>query len=192
MPLLFSVPIAANQSPPLPEDGGDVGEGLDVVDERGAAPQTGLRRIGRPRARRAPAALDRRDQRRLLAADERAGAEADVELEAELRAADAAAEQPELLGLADGLLQAPDRQRILRPHVQIALGGADRVGGDRHALEHAVRIALEHAAVHERAGIAFVAVADDELAAAGGPWRRCSTSARSGSRRRRVRAARSG
>ena len=38
---------------------------------------------------------------------------------------------------------------------------ADGVGGNGHAFEHAVRIAFQNAAVHERAGIAFVGVADD-------------------------------
>ena len=46
--------------------------------------------IRRPRARRAAPALDRRDQRGLLAADERAGAEPDVDLEGELRVAGSA------------------------------------------------------------------------------------------------------
>ena len=67
------------------QDGRDIGEGLDVVDQRGAAPQAFLRRIGRPRPRRAALAFDRGDQRRLLAADEGAGAEPDVDVEAETR-----------------------------------------------------------------------------------------------------------
>ncbi len=44
---------------------------------------------------------------------------------------------------------------------------ADRVSRDGHAFEHAVRVALQHAAVHERAGIAFVRVADDIFFRAG-------------------------
>ena len=43
----------------------------------------------------------------------------------------------------------------------IALGRTDGIGGNQHAFEHAVRIAFEHAAIHERAGIAFVGIADD-------------------------------
>ncbi len=42
----------------------------------------------------------------------------------------------------------------------------DREGRDGHPLEHRVRIALEHRAVHERPRIALVGVADDELPAA--------------------------
>ena len=50
----------------------------------------------------------------------------------------------------------------------IALAGADGVGRNRHAFDHAVRIAFQDAAIHERAGVAFVAVADDVLHVAGG------------------------
>ena len=54
----------------------------------------------------------------------------------------------------------------------------------------AVRIALDHGAVHERAGVAFVGVADQVLLVARPASARTSTSCRSGSRRRRGRAAR--
>ena len=56
--------------------------------------------IGRPRPRRAALAFDGGDQRRLLAANERAGAEPDIDVEAEARAADVVAEQAEPLRLA--------------------------------------------------------------------------------------------
>ena len=48
-----------------------------------------------------------------------------------------------------------------RAAVDVAVAGADRVGGDRHPLEDPVRVALEDAPVHERAGVALVGVADD-------------------------------
>ena len=54
-----------------------------------------------------------------------------------------------------------------------------------------MRIAFDHRAVHERAGIAFVGVADQVLLLAGGLRGRTSTSCRWESRRRRGRAARS-
>ncbi len=71
-----------------------------------------------------------------------------------------------MFGLADGGLQAGDRQRIFGAHVDVTLIGADRVAGDRHAFEHPMGIALEHATVHERPGIALIGVADDEFALA--------------------------
>ena len=81
-------PVAA-----VANDRRDVGEGLDVVDQRGLAPQPFLRRIRRPRTRRAALAFDRGDQRRLFAADEGARAQADIDVEAEARAADVVAQQ---------------------------------------------------------------------------------------------------
>ena len=65
-----------------------------------------------------------------------------------------------------------------RAHVDEALVRADGVGGDGHAFEHAVRIAFQDAAVHERAGVAFVGVADDVFLARSASWRPCPTSGR--------------
>ena len=75
----------------------------------------------------------------------------------------------------DRVAQAGDRERVLRAAVDVALGGVDRERGDRHALEDPERVALEDAAVHERAGVALVRVADDVLLGARAPWRRSST-----------------
>jgi len=41
--------------------------------------------------------------------------------------------------------------------------GADRIGGDRHAFQHAVRIAFQNGTVHECSRIAFIGIADDVL-----------------------------
>ena len=66
------------------------------------------------------------------------------------------------------VLQALDGQRVLGADVDVALLRADGVGGDGHAFDHAVRVAFEHGAVHERARVAFVGVAEDVLHVAGG------------------------
>ena len=52
---------------------------------------------------------------------------------------------------------------ILRPDVDVALAGADRVGRDRHALDEHERVALHHHPVGEGAAVALVGVAADEL-----------------------------
>ena len=70
------------------------------------------------------------------------------------------AEKAARLGLADRLADAPDRVRVLGADVEDPLLGADGVGGDGQPLDHAVGVGLEHQAVHERAGVALVAVAD--------------------------------
>ena len=95
VPLLFSVPIDGEPVAAVADDGRDVGEGLDVVDQSGKVPEAGVGRVGRPRPREAALALDRVDQRRLLAADIRPGADADVDPEVERRLEDLAAQQAE-------------------------------------------------------------------------------------------------
>ena len=50
----------------------------------------------------------------------------------------------------------------------IALACAHGIGRDGHAFNHAMRIAFQNAAIHERAGVAFVAVADHVFQVAAG------------------------
>ena len=129
----------------------------------GRFPQAALGRIGRALARLAALAFDRRDERRLFAAHK--GARADPDVDAELKAAfeNSVAQQMLALGLFDRGLQALDREAILAADVNVALLRADGEAGDRHAFEHAVRIAFEHAPIHERARVALVRVADHVL-----------------------------
>jgi hypothetical protein len=54
-----------------------------------------------------------------------------------------------------------DGVRILGADVDVALRGADREAGDRHAFEQAEGIALHQHAVGEGARIALVGIADD-------------------------------
>ena len=76
---------------------------------------------------------------------------------------DVLSQQARLPRLVDGAGQAMHRQRVFRAHVDDALRGPHHVRPDSHALQHAVRIAFKHAAIHERSGVAFVGVADDVL-----------------------------
>ena len=54
-----------------------------------------------------------------------------------------------------------DGQRILRADINDALGGAHDVAADDHAFEQRVGIAFNFVAIHVRAGIAFIRIADD-------------------------------
>ena len=72
------------------------------------------------------------------------------------------------LGLGDGRLEPLDGQGILGADVDVGLRGPDGVGGDGHAFQQAMRIALDHGPIHERPGIAFVGVADQVLLLAAG------------------------
>ena len=73
------------------------------------------------------------------------------------------AEQTALTRLRHGVLQALDRQRVLRTHVDDRLPGADCIRADEHALDQVVRVALNNCAIHERTGVALIRVADEGL-----------------------------
>ena len=149
---------------PVADDGGHVGEGFNVVNERRHAPQAvfgGVRRAGTGRA---ASALNAGNQRGFLAANERARTQANVHAETERRATDVGSHQASPFGLTNGCLQARNRQRVFGPHVDVATIRTNRVSRDCHAFQHAVRIGFQHAAIHVRAGVALVGVADDKLA----------------------------
>ena len=118
----------------------------------------GARRLD---ARHAALALDGRGQGAALAADERARTAVDVDAEGEAAAEDMLAQQAQLLGFFDGGLETRHGQRILGADIDIALVTPGGASGDHHALEHGVGVALHDGAVHECAGVALVAVADD-------------------------------
>ena len=63
----------------------------------------------------------------------------------------------------DGLVDALDGQRVLGAAVDDPFVGADGVAGDHHPFQHRVGVPLEDRAVHERAGVALVGVADHVL-----------------------------
>ena len=110
---------------PVGDDPRHVGEGLDVVDVRRLAPEAGHGRVRRARARHAALALDARDERRLLAADEGAGAELEVQIELPARAEAVGAQEAVRLRVRHGLREALDGQRVLGAHVHVALVRAD-------------------------------------------------------------------
>ena len=151
----------------LEHDRRNIGERLDVVEHAGLAPEALVGRERRPRTRLAALALDRRHERSLFTADEGARAHADLEVEVEARAHDVVAQQAVLARLVEREVEALDGQRVLGAHVDVALMRADRVGADDHALDEAVGIAFEHRAVHERARVALVTVAEHVLHVAG-------------------------
>ncbi|MPM97239.1 hypothetical protein SDC9_144412 [bioreactor metagenome] len=118
--------------------------------------------VGRERraeTRGAALAFQRSDERGFLAADEGAGALLDDDLQL------APADDVELVfaDLPDGDFEVADRHRIFGAAVDEQLGRAGGVGGDQHAFEHLVRNRFHQRAVHERARVALVGVADQDL-----------------------------
>ena len=118
---------------------------------------------GKRRTRPRPArfALERGNQRSFLAAYEcpRAFNQFNVELEAASQ--DVVAQEAVLARLLDGAIETMHRQRIFRADVDDSLGGAHDIPADDHALEQRMWIAFDLVAVHVRAGIALVGIADD-------------------------------
>ena len=131
-----------------------------------------LRREGRFGPRHAALAFNRGDHRGLLAADKRARAFHHLAIQRSARnrrhcrPGNPFSAHPRPRGAC------AHRQRIFGADINQRLIGADGAGGDHQALEHAVRIAFHHAAVHERAGVAFVGVADHVFLRAFLPARR--------------------
>ena len=103
------------------------------------------------------------DQGRFFAADKRPGAESDFDIEGKIGSEDVLAQQAVLAGGGHGLFQPLDGQRIFGPNIDDALAGSDRIPADDHPFNHGMGIAFDRAAVHERARIAFVGVADHIL-----------------------------
>ena len=101
-----SLPCRSPRTPRRPsEDERDVDQGLDVVDDRRLAEEADLDRERRLVARLAALALDRLEERRLLAADVGAGAAAELDVEGEAGAEDV---RPEEAGAACGVDRVAD------------------------------------------------------------------------------------
>ena len=167
VPLEPSVPMPANQAPPRLTMCGTLAQVSTLFRVVGQPAQAVLDRVDVLGARLPGPPFQGGHQGRGLAADEGAAAAVDADVEGEAAAQDVVAQQAAGAGVGDGLLQMLHRQRVLVAHVDVALRGADGEGPDDHALQHRVRVAFHDRAVHERAGVALVAVADHVLGLAG-------------------------
>ncbi len=145
------------------DQSGHIRDGLDIVDDGRLSEESLFRRIGRTRAGHSPFSLDAADQRRLLAADERAGPFPDHDFQIESAVENILSQQSVLPCLFDRPFQTPDRQRILRPDIDIRASSADRIRGDRQSFDQTVRIALNQRPIHKRSRIALIRVADHVL-----------------------------
>ena len=140
------------------QDLGDGGEREDVVDHGRLAEEAvvrGQRRLG---PHLTALALEALEQRRLLAADIGAGADAQLD--------GAVLEQAVGPRHHQCMLEHGDGARILGTDVDESLARAHREPADDHALEQRERVALHDHAVREGAGVTLVGVADDILGVA--------------------------
>ena len=149
---------------PLTQDRGDRRVALCVVDGRRLTVETEGSRERRLEARLALLALERLEQRGLFTADVGAGAHERVEVEVDAAALYVLAEQPRLVGLLHGGLEARNGfAEELATDVVVADGRAHGVGTERHPLDQRVRIETQDVAVVAGTGLAFVGVADGVL-----------------------------
>ena len=125
-------------------------QGLKIVLKRGVAEQAHLRDIGRPQARLATLAFDRFDHRRLFTAN--IGAGATPELDWRERAGRI------LSQLCKLPFQNGAAAVILITQVDVDRTYFGDPGGDQHAFEESMRIALQIGAILESARLAFVNV----------------------------------
>src|SRR5215212_5660873 len=152
----------------LADDPGHGGDRLDVVDGGWRPVQALDGRERRAQLGLAALALQRRQQGRLLAADVGPGATVQDHVQVEPGALDVAAQQPLVVGGVDRRLEPAARPAALAPQVDEGVAAADGVGGDDHALDQGVRVALEQLHVLEGAGLALVGV-DHQVGRLAGP-----------------------
>ncbi len=146
---------------------GNVSISFDVVDIGGFAPQTLLRGEWRTRAGFPSAAFDGRHQGGFLAANKSAGAHAHFKIEAEVCAQNVFTEQTKAARLFHRQVHCAHGDGVLSAAVNVALPRSNRVRGNNHPLNDRVRVAFEHAAIHESTRITLICVADDILDVAG-------------------------
>ena len=104
--------------------------------------------------------FDRLEQRGLFAADVRAGAAPDLDVEGRARVRGCSRRAAVAPRLIDGVLHALERQRVLTSDVEVAVLAPGRKRRDGHRFDQRERIALHQDAILEGAGLRLVGVAD--------------------------------
>ena len=143
------------------EDGVEVGEGFDVVEDGRFAEEALDGGEGRPRADLRALTFDGGEQGGLLTADVGTRSLDRLQHEIETGAEDVLAEQSSGFQFLDGFVDDRDRIRVLGADVENACLGSSKPSGDHHAEQDAVWALLHQVAVDVGTGIAFIRVADD-------------------------------
>src|SRR2546421_10751447 len=140
----------------LAQNGRHGGEAQRVVDGGGRAVQAEIRRERRLEARLAGLALERVEQRRLLAADVRAGADEGGQVEVDAAPQHVPAEQSRRIGFRERRLEARHRlAEKLAANVVVGNRGGGGGAGDCQALDEGVRVGAQDVAVGAGAGLAL-------------------------------------
>src|SRR5690554_1987411 len=146
------------------DDGRHRGVGLGVVDRGRLAEQAEVRRERRLVARLSLLALERLHQGGLLAADVGARAQRVVHVDVDAAAEDVLAQPAVRIGFRQCLFEMFEGL-VVELATQVVVG--DRrtggIAGDRHALDHRVRVVAQDVAILRGARLRFVGVAQDVL-----------------------------
>ena len=142
---------------------GRVGEGLDVVDQRRPVVEALNRGERRLQARVAALALQRVEQRGLLAADVGAGAPVDDQLDLLTGAEHVLPEEARLVGLVHRRLEDVGLEVVLAADVDEAAVGTGGARRDCDSLDQLVRVLLDQLAVLEGSRFGLVGVAAEVL-----------------------------
>src|ERR1700733_9909513 len=145
------------------QDGRHHGDALDVVDRGRAAVKADAGGERRLQARLALLALERFQERGLLAADIGAGAAMEIDFEIEARAARVRADQLCVIGLVDCGLEIDGLVVELAADIDVTGMRTHRARGQERALDQLVRIEAEDVAILASAGLALVRV-DHQIA----------------------------
>src|SRR5690606_10238370 len=145
----------------VPADGGNRGEGLDVVDQGRPAMEPGVGWERRLIARLAAPVFQRFQQRGLLAQDVAAGRDEQLQVEAKIAAENALPQGARRVGTLDLLSQRLRGMHVFMAQVNDPAASADHPGADQHALDDQVRQLLQQQTVLERPRLALVGVADN-------------------------------
>src|SRR6266478_3797076 len=138
-----------------------VDESLDVIEHRGLLPQTGLYGKRRLVARFGSMPLNRLHQRSFLAADVAAGADKDFEFEIKFAAEDFFSHEARATAAANLFAKDFFLEMIFVANVNNAALRAGDDAGDKHSFNKEMRQIRHDEAVFDRAGLAFIGVADD-------------------------------
>ena len=148
-----SVPFGAVQN-----DMRHIDQGLDILYDRGLAPQSNLYGVRRLQPRFTAFPLQRLEHGRLFAADVSAGAAVHRNIEVETAIENVLAKQAILIRIGNRLDPTFDAQEKLAPDVNERALRLHGVGGNDDPFDDLMRIALDDGAILEGAWLSFVGI----------------------------------
>ncbi len=148
---------------PFLHDDRHVAPGLHVVDICGFSIQSPACRIRRAWHRTTGFSFNGSDQCRLFTTNKCAGSFHHIQPEVQSGTQDIFTQQTKLSGLSDRFFQPLHGERIFRSHIGDPAVGTHRISTNQHPLNQHMGIALNLVAIHIRAGVTLIGIADKIL-----------------------------